>query len=354
MLDGVRVHYYRVHNPGYPRNRRIREYLTKHGASVTIAEPSQHRARLARLLGDIARLVRDARRADVIILSEMRLQHAGYVGVIGKLIGRPVVVDGFIGLHETEIGDWETSSTRSIRARILRLLDRIAIRAADIYLVDTEVRANRIRAFVPKRTVHSLPVGAPAWARPTDTVRVDGRLHVLYYGNYIPLHGLDFVLEALAAVVADRDIRATFIGDGPRRPLIQARAIELGLQTRITFREPVPEPALRHEIAAADIVLGIFGPSEKARSVIANKVWQGLACGRMTLTQRSAAVAEIAPAAGSLLVQTEPGNAESLAEALRRAPLAHGPASDIAEALEAVVRAGYDAFARDLAAVVSR
>lgn len=326
----IRVHYYRVHDTEYPRNARIRRYLASlDGVTVSVARPSTRRNRVLRLIVDIGRLLRDARRSDVLVLSEMRLVHAGIVGAIGRFTRVPVIVDGFIGLHETAVGDRKDVPERSAHAWLLRRLDALAVRSSDLYLTDTEVRAEAIRARFPTAAVLALPVGAPAWAVPRaappapaqDGTRVgtdDRPLRVLYYGNYIPLHGLDLVVDALVRLPERLSFQLTLIGDGRTREAIEQRVRVEGFQGSCTFLPTVPEGELAAHIAAADVVLGVFGPSEKARTVIANKVWQGLACGRTTITQRGEAIGEIADLAGPQLILTEVGSARSVADALER------------------------------------
>lgn len=357
MIAPIRVHYYRVHDPSYPRNRRIRRFLASlDGVTVTMWRPSARRHRLARHLQDLVRLVRDARRSDILVLSEMRLAHAAVVRLVGGLTRTPIVVDGFIGLHETRVGDWKELSERSLRARLLRLLDAIAVRAADLYLTDTEVRADIVRERFPNARVISLPVGAPPWAQPRAAESADV-LRILYYGNYIPLHGLDLVVEALAMLPAELSFRLTLIGDGGTRRSIEQQIDEAGIGPSCTFRPAVPESELAEYIAAADVVLGVFGPSAKARSVIANKVWQGLACGRTTVTQHSDAIEEIADTAGPQLMLTEPGSPRSIADALERcaavgAPATSRTANDLHVRLERLVQLRFELFATQLRTLV--
>lgn len=373
----IRVHYYRVHDTGYPRNARIRRYLASlDGVSVGVARPSTRRNRVLRLLEDLGWLLRDARRSDLLVLSEMRLVHAGIVGLIGRFTRVPVIVDGFIGLHETTVGDRKDVPERSARAWLLRRLDALAVRSSDLYLTDTEVRAEAIRARFPTAAVLALPVGAPAWAVPrvaprlpalagsmsaTPVGTVDRPLRVLYYGNYIPLHGLDLVVDALVRLPERLSFHLTLIGDGRTRDAIEQRVRIEGFQGSCTFLPTVPERELAAHIAAADVVLGVFGASEKARTVIANKVWQGLACGKTTITQRGEAIGEIADLAGPQLILTEMGSARSIADALERcadSDLAGGGGREAAATLhirlERHVIGRFDAFGSQVRALAAR
>lgn len=312
----LRVLQYRVHDLGYPRNARLRGHLRQAGHTVTVFRGSAAGPRLLRLARDLVALTRASWQHDVVVLSELRLAHAPYVGLVGRLTRSLVVVDGFVGLHETEVGDWKRVEPRSLRARLYRLQDRLAVRAAHVYLIDTEVRAEGIRRSPGGSLVLSLPVGAPAWARALPPRAADGVLRLLYYGNYIPLHGLDLVVEALALMHGRRPVQLTLVGDGGTRGAVESRVHERGLDPVCRFVDPVAEDRLAGLIAEADVVLGVFGSSPKARSVIANKVWQGLACRRVVVTSASEALDEIADAAGPLLVTTTPGSARSLADAL--------------------------------------
>ena len=345
MTRPTRVLQYRVHDPSYPRNRRLREHLRAEGCDVTVLEASRRGPRAVRLLRDLAALVRASATHDVVVLSELRLAHAPYVGLVGRLTRSTVVVDGFVGLHETEVGDWGRVAPRSLRARLYRLQDDLAVRAAHVYLVDTEVRARRVAADpAARRTrVVSLPVGAPDWAVPVPPRPPRGVLEVLWYGNYIPLHGLHLVIEALALTRGRRALHLTLVGDGGTRAATERAVRRLGVGDLCTFRGPVPETQLAALLAASHVSLGIFGSSEKARTVIANKVWQGLASGRVVVTAESPALTEIADAAGPLLVTTRPGSASALADALCSVdPVAAARAvPDVDRRLAEVVRRGW-------------
>ena len=354
----LRVLQYGVHDTGYPRNVRVRAHLERQlGASVVVAPRSRAAGRLRRAIDDVRSLVRGARQADVVLLSEFRLSHAPLAWLVARLQGAALVVDGFVGQYETAVDDWRRVSPASPAALRFRVLDAAAVRCADLYLIDTEPRAAEIvRRHGPSEAVVPLAVGAPAWATWQPPAPPHDALRVLYYGGYIPLHGVDLVVDALTLIGARRRVEVVLVGDGPARRAVEARVRRAGLGDRCTFVDAVPEGELLAHIARADVVLGVFGSSAKARGVVANKVWQGLACGRTVVTQRSSALDDVRCAAGGLLVQTEPASASSIADALVGAPLAHQAESprDVAERLESVVQRSYDRFTDHLSALGSR
>lgn len=313
----MRVLYYGVHDAAYPRNTRIRAYLVERlGARVEVVARRRTGSRVRRAAADLRGLWLGSRGVDVVVLAEMRVSHAPLGWLVSRLRGARFVVDRLVGLHETAVVDWRSVAPRSPAALRLVVLDRLALRLADLVLIDTEMRADELRRVSRAAPVVALPVGAPRWARDQPPAPPSETLRVLYYGNYIPLHGTELVLEALALVLPRRAVRLTLIGGGPRRAGIERLVDRLGLGAACRFVDAVPESALVDAIGANDVVLGVFGDSAKARSVVANKVWQGLACGRTVVTQRSPALAELQVVAGSLLVQTEPGDAHALADAL--------------------------------------
>ncbi|MEN2739269.1 glycosyltransferase [Microbacterium sp. X-17] len=312
------VAYVGIHDPDYPRNLRIRSALNSGGLRVVPAAKSSSRGARG-VVADLAAVWRASRGARAIVVSEFGLKLAPAAWAVSRLRRVPLIVDGFVGLAETHIDDWGTAKRHSPRGIAFRSVDALAATLADAYLVDTDLRADAIVRRYRRRSAantFSIPVGAPAWAASTPLPVADETLRVLYYGNYIPLHGLPLVVRAIDEARRHRPLSFTLIGGGQGRAGIERAVSEAGLGAITTFEDPVPEAELRDRIAAHDVVLGVFGSSGKARSVLANKLWQGLACGRVVITQSSPALSELRPIVGDQLVGTVPGDAGSLADAL--------------------------------------
>ncbi|YAL84097.1 glycosyltransferase [Dermacoccaceae bacterium W4C1] len=350
MTVRPRIIYARVLERDYPRFRRISQALTEWGYDVEVRD-RVHGPRAFRLVGDALRCLQPAPGARAVVVAEQGLPYVAFAWVAARASRSWLVVDGFVGMVETRVQDWNFTSSTSLLGRVYAAVDSVAVSLADVYLTDTQVRADDVRSLHPnaRTVIMSLPVGAPSWARPRPPRSADGVLRILYYGNYIPLHGLELALDAVAQIARERSVQLTLIGPVEGRPSAERWIAERELQEQAVFVDPVPETELAGWIAEHDVVLGVFGSSRKAQTVIANKVWQGLASGTRVVTQQSPALAEIAEAVGDQLIQTVPGQADSIAAGLRQVAdgLDH-PQRDAHVRLEKYVSARFEDLAQVL------
>lgn len=328
-LGGVSVLVVGTHDPDYPRNRQLQRLLAAAGATVrTRSVPLWGRTRFDALGGGAAGAVRLAARLvvaelrvawafltspkpDVVVLLFPGQADAVVVGLLAKVRRVPVVLDWFISLADTMVTDRGLVAPRSATARLLGGVDRLAARLATLVVTDTPEGADFVVAStgVAPAKVVALPIRPdPAVFRPVTGVDpVPGR--VLFYGTFIPLHGLDTIVAA-ASDPACAGLEFRVLGDGQERVRIEAAA--RGAGAPVTFCEPVGEADLPAEIAAAEICLGIFGATAKAARVVPNKVLECLAVGRPVITADTPAVAGL----GEAVVRVPTGDASALAGAL--------------------------------------
>ncbi len=227
----------------------------------------------------------------------------------------PLLVDALISIHETVVEDRALLPAQSLQARLILGIERWGVRLCTAVLVDTEENATFMAARygLPPARLHVLPVGCDENdyhplpternARPEDT-------EVIFYGKFIPLHGIEIILEAAQRLAPEPGIHFTFYGNGQTYAAMRALAEELGL-SRVSWRPGwLPAAELAREIAGADICLGIFGASAKAQRVIPTKAYVALAMGKPLVTMGS-------PTARRLLTHGEtamlsvPGDATS-------------------------------------------
>lgn len=313
--DVARILYVNIHDRDYPRNHRIRQFLTARGHEVV---PDDRDGVYGLIRGSTRILAAGLRQRgpfDVIILSELGLKYVAAARIVALRHRALLVSDAFIGLYESNVEDRKRTTERYIRARMYRIADHIAARGSSACLTDTIVRKRRILADGARRVV-VLPVGAPDWAHYAPRKGDQSRVHVLYYGNYIPLHGLTYVIDAIAAIVDRERFRFTFVGEGPGRPPIEDAAWSAGVHEVIQWLDYMPPEDLANLLAESDIVLGVFGTSPKAATVLANKVWQGLSVGRYVVTRETEAAEEVRPLVEDQLRTVDPSDPKALTECL--------------------------------------
>lgn len=229
----------------------------------------------------------------------------GYPGVldafIATFIGRmreiPVVWDVFISLYDTIVEDRKLLRPRSMAARILHSLERRALHRVDLAFMDTQSHARRVEllfglpsgscgaVWVGTETEHFAPAGT------TFPRAHNAPLQVLFYGQFIPLHGISTIVEA-ARILRDAPVEWTLIGRGQEAARIRAM-LQRDPLPKVHWVEWIDYDKLRSWIVEADLCLGIFGSSKKAASVIPNKVFQIVAAGRPLITRDSPAIREL-------------------------------------------------------------
>jgi glycosyltransferase involved in cell wall biosynthesis len=317
------------YDSGYPRNAVLRRGLALAGAAVSecrVRPGYKFWLRYPRLLARWLTAVKPA--PDYIIVPEFCQKDVPLARLLAALGPRRVVFDPLATRFETKIVDWSWRPRGSLAAWWNRQIDRRAFGLSDLILADTRVHLDYYAGFFglsPDRFA-VVPVGfddrifSRALAETGRVARAAGPegqpFTVLFFGSFLPLHGVDFIIEAARSVwKKDKSVRFLLIGGGRTFPQVKARAEELGLGN-IDFEGWKSQSALAATVAGrADICLGIFGRTEKAARVVPHKVFQSMALGKPVITARTPAVEEFFEHGWniSLCDRTRP---ESLAEAI--------------------------------------
>lgn len=230
----------------------------------------------------------------------------------------PIVFAPLVTLTETLVDDRGVFPRRSPRGALARLLDGASLSAATHVIIDTEAhRRYVIEEFgVAPERVTVWHLGAdPMVFRPAPAPRREGPLRVLFYGTFLPLHGIRTILQAAALLKDEPRIEFALVGDGPDHAasMAYARDAQLG---RVHFADWVQYANLGETVAQADICLGSFGTTPKAQMVIPNKVYQCAAVGRPIITADTPATREVFEHKGTAFM-CPPGDAPALAAAIQ-------------------------------------
>ncbi len=297
-------------DPNYSRNRIVRQGLRDLGFSLCDFYP-----RLS-LLGDVEAACRRLPPVRLVWVPCFRQRDMAAAARWARRHGVPLLVDPLISAYDKRIQEQAKFSPDSFMAKRLLRWEKELYHAADLVLADTDEHARFFRTTFTllESRVAVVPVGAEEELFRPAASPANQPLEVLFFGSFISLQGPQVIARA-AALCRGRPLRWRFVGNGPL--LAECRALTAGLD-QVRFDPWVPYERLAAEIHRADIVLGIFGTSEKAGRVIPNKVYQALACGRPVITRDSAAYPAQLSQGESGIIRLAPGDPEALAALLAR------------------------------------
>lgn len=265
-------------------------------------------------------------RPDVILIGFPGLIDIIVAAPIARIRGIPLAWDMFMSIYDTVVEDRQLLRRGGLAARLLHGLERFSLHRADLVFLDTQAHARRIEELfeLPLNSLGAVWVGVETehfHAAPPPRVpqAQTGSMRVLFYGQFIPLHGIETIVRA-ARLTREEDIDWRLIGKGQESARIESLLDEQPL-SRLQWDTWVDYSQLHRHIAEADVCLGIFGTSEKAASVIPNKVFQIISMGRPLITRDSPAIRELVEDEVPCVQLVPPADPEALAEAVRA--LAH-------------------------------
>ena len=298
-------------DPVYSRNGVLRKHLLALGWTISDFSPC------VSMTGDVEAALRRLPRPDAVWVPCFRQRDmAAARRWCDRQGGVPLLFDPLISAYDKQV--WERFKWRSDRLVVRWLLarERGQFAKADLVLADTVCHAAFFEQTlgVAKEKLHVVYVGADETLFAPAAERGPGSpLDVLFYGSFIPLHGVQTIIEA-ARVYQGPPARWSLLGSGPAKAAcLQAAA---GLHN-VGFENPVPYAQLPARIHQADLLLGVFGTTQKAGRVIPNKVFQALAAGRPVITRASEAYPATARDSAAIAF-VPPGDGPALASAVAK------------------------------------
>ncbi|WP_438958684.1 glycosyltransferase [Porticoccus sp.] len=247
-----------------------------------------------------------------------------------KLRGVPIVWDAFLSIYNTVVEDRKLIGPRNPLAGFVWAWEWLACRAADLVVLDTAAHALYFRETfkMPASKLAHVFVGAEPEYFPRVKASRDSHEApvVLFYGQFIPLHGIETIVEA-ARLSQSEDIQWVIIGSGQEQDRIK-KMLEANPLTQLQWIPWVDYAGLSQWISRARVCLGIFGDTQKASMVIPNKVFQILMSGKPLVTRDSPAIRELITENRDGVTLVEPNNPQALYDAVRTT-LKQLPTSDL-------------------------
>ncbi len=310
----MRVCYFGTYRANYSRNRIMIEGLRCNGVEVVecheelwrgIEDRVQvvgggwaHPAFWRRVVRTYTRLLRRYRgvgRYDILIV--------GYPGqfdvFLARLLSwwhrRPLVWDIFMSIYLIAAERNLDKRSRFI-VGWLRRVEWLACRLPDQLILDT---ADYVAWFgrihsIPSERFRLVPTGADSSVfRPISIPKcADGLFRVIYYGTFIPNHGIEHIVEAARLLSDEPSVRFEMIGAGPELPRALEMADRYGLKN-IEFVSWLDQTALVGRVARADVCLGAFGTTPQSLMTVQNKIYEGMAMAKPVITGDGPAVRRV-------------------------------------------------------------
>lgn len=210
-----------------------------------------------------------------------------------RLVGdKPIIFDALMSPYASLSRELKHGKAGAVGAMGWRLIERSILQDADLLLTDTRAHCSYYEQEFSLPAEKLLPV--PVGANEADThrsprlieakIRPKQEMSALFYGSFLPLHGIDTILDA-AHEIPEIPIRFDFIGGNSRQTAkLTTACTERGI-SRYTHRQWVDfDDLINTEIPNTNICLGgPFGNTDQARRVITGKTSQCLALGKPTI-----------------------------------------------------------------------
>jgi glycosyltransferase involved in cell wall biosynthesis len=275
---------------------------------------------LKRVLTTYAKLIRKYR-----MLPEYDILIIGYPGQFDVLLARilswirrkPMVWDIFMSIYLISIERGLDNRNKLIN-RFLRWWEKFACKLPDLLIIDTSAYAEWFHEThgIKLNRFKLIPTGADdrIFKQSTDGVHIEKLFIVLYYGTFIPNHGIPYIIKAAELLSGNNDILFILIGDGPDREEAFTYAQEKGL-LNIDFIGWLDKDDLIEYMLKASICLGAFGTTPQSLMTVQNKIYEAMALARPVVSGDSPSVRQVFKHGESIFL-CDRSNPESLASAI--------------------------------------
>ncbi len=212
--------------------------------------------------------------------------------VLAKFFRKKIVFDAFISLYDSFVFDEKKFSRYSFSAYKYWLLDWVSCHMADVVLLEVNEYAKYFQetfGITPNKFQRLLVTCDDEIMYPREKIQSKNFV-IHFHGTYIPAQGIEYILGA-AKILRDQDISFNIIGRLKDYEPVIKKAKNEGL-VNVNFFDFMPYEQLAVMMAQADLCLGMFGDTDKAKRAGAFKIMEAMAMGKPLLTGDTLAVRE--------------------------------------------------------------
>ena len=238
---------------------------------------------------------------------------------LAKLVCRkPIVYWSNLSIYHTLIDDRKKASPKSLYAKLIHFAEKYVCNHCDMIITESKAQAeflvNEYKLDKGKFRNSVNSVNEEIFS-PIPFKKHGDIFKVLFFGGFVPAHGIETIVESAKILSNQEDIIFNFCGDGPMKKQIE-KTVKDNKLTNVKFFGFLSYDKLLPIIEESDVCMGIFGTSEKATNVIPNKILQILASQKPLITMDSKGVKEIHLKNEENCILIPSGNAEKLANSI--------------------------------------
>lgn len=254
---------------------------------------------------------------DLIIVGYPGQFDVYFAKILSRFRGKPLIWDVFMSIYLIAL-ERGLDRQSPFTINIIKKLERSALGLPNVLVLDTSEYVDWFKNThaIDTDRFRLVPTGAddriftPA---PVEEIN-DGFFRVIYYGTFIPNHGVLTIVRAASLLKDNPTIQFELIGDGPEKKEATVLIDSLGL-SNVTLTNWLDQKTLVKHIARADVCLGAFGSTPQSLMTVQNKIFEGLAMAKPVLTGDSPAVRSILTH-GENIYLCKRGDPKALADAI--------------------------------------
>lgn len=279
------------YDKNYPRNKVLMSTL---GELFEISKFRIKNRNLIERIKSAFNIFRLARNCDYVFLANsLSFRPLILITFFLKIIlKKKIIFDAFVSIYDSFVFDRKYVKEDSLRARYYYLLDYFPMNYADIVVYDTNENAEYFKSiFKIKKTVKNIVWPVSVDLKMFDDINASGvleknKFNILFYGYFIPLQGIEYIVKAAKLIESENNIHFTIIGSGQNSKKINKLISKLNLKN-LTLVSRIEYSDLLSRIKEANMCLGIFGKTDKAKRVIPNKLIDCMACRKVVITGKN-------------------------------------------------------------------
>lgn len=239
--------------------------------------------------------------ADVIYLLPLNTSLITNAILVSKLLNKKLIAEIHVSLYDTFVEEKEKYRGGNQKAKLEIRRDRLALTKPD-YVISTSNHEpiyweKNLGIDFDRNKLSVAPIFSSSIPMHKRNFMQDGVLRICWWGTFVPLHGLDRILQAMK-LLKEREVRFTcnlFGIDNPSSSIYAERIRSDKLDSHVFLRKDLTffdNSLPQYLIENCDLALGIFGNTCKAYNAVPTKLIEALSIGIPTLTMNSPALAE--------------------------------------------------------------